>query len=437
MALAQARAMVPDVAVEEADPEADSALLESLALFAARRWTPRAAVSPTDGLLLDLDGVAHLFGGEERMARRLVAFCARLGLTARIAVAGTVGAAHALARYSAAPLALCPPGGEAEALAPLPLAALRLDERALATARRVGLAKVGDVLAMPRAPLGRRLGRVFLDRLDQALGRLAEPVDPVVPSDAPFAFLRFAEPIVTAEAIGEALGELVRRLVATLGKAGLATRTLTLLCERVDGRIESQSIGTARPTRDAAHLTRLLAMRIERIEPGFGIEAMRLVAGRCEPLAPQPVESELAGERPASDFAPLVDRLATRLGARRLFRLGALESDVPERSVARSGRSTRSPNGRSGLGRSACCRRPSGSRMSSLCFPICRPAASPGAAAPTGSPGPTGRSGSTANGGGGGARPRRCATISRSRTRRARASGCSAEATASIPAPAI
>ncbi|MEA3039591.1 MAG: protein ImuB, partial [Sphingomonadales bacterium] len=246
MALAQARAMVPDVAVEEADAEADSGLLESLALFAARRWTPRAAVSPPDGLLLDLDGVAHLFGGEERMARRLVAFCARLGFTARIAVAGTVGAAHAFARYGPRSLFLCSPGGEAEALARLPLACLRLDERALATARRVGLATVGEVLAMPRAPLGRRLGRAFLDRLDQALGRLAEPVEPVVPSDAPLALLRFAEPIVTAEAIAEALGELVRRLVATLGKAGLAARALTLLCERVDGRVEAQSIGTAR-----------------------------------------------------------------------------------------------------------------------------------------------------------------------------------------------
>ncbi|MEA3039729.1 MAG: protein ImuB, partial [Sphingomonadales bacterium] len=133
------------------------------------------------------------------------------------------------------------------------------------------------------------------------------------------------------------LGELVRRLVATLGKAGLAARALTLLCERVDGRVEAQSIGTARPTRDAAHLTRLLAMRIERIEPGFGIEAMRLVAGRCEPLRPQPVEGVLTGERPAPDLAPLVDRLATRLGGRRLFRLGALESDVPERSIARGG----------------------------------------------------------------------------------------------------
>jgi protein ImuB len=337
MALAQARAMVPDVVVEEADAEADAALLESLALFAARRWTPRAAVSPPDGLLLDLTGVAHLFGGEERMARRLIAFFARLGLTARIAVAGTVGAAHALARYAPGPPIFCPPGGEAEALAPLPLAALRADERALATARRVGLSLVGEVLAMPRAPLGRRLGRSFLDRLDQALGRLAEPIEPVVPKATPFALLRFVEPIATAEAIAEALGELVRRLVATLEKAGLAARTLTLLCERVDGKVESQFIGTARPTRDSAHLTRLLAMRIEKVEPGFGIEAMRLVAGRCEPLRPQPVEGALAGERPALDLAPLVDRLATRLGRRRLFRIGAVESDVPERSFVRAG----------------------------------------------------------------------------------------------------
>jgi len=271
------------------------------------------------------------------MARRLVVFCARLGLTARIAIAGTIGAAHALARHRASPLILCPPGGEAEALAAFPLTALRVGEGALETARRVGLDTIGEALRLPRAPLGRRMGRDFLTRLDQALGRAAEPIEPIVPEEPPSALVRFLEPIVTAEAIGEALGEAMRRLVATLEKAGLAARTLTLQCERVDGKVESLAIGTARPTRDGAHLRRLLAMKIDRLEPGFGFEAMRLTAGRCQPLRPEWIEGALDGKEAAPDLAPLVDRLAARLGARRLFRLGAVESDVPERSVVRAG----------------------------------------------------------------------------------------------------
>jgi len=99
MALTQARMLVPGLDVRDADPEGDAAWLGRLGLFAARRWTPRAALSDPDGLWLDLSGVAHLFGGERRMCERILAYCARLGFAARIAVAGTAGAAHALARF--------------------------------------------------------------------------------------------------------------------------------------------------------------------------------------------------------------------------------------------------------------------------------------------------------------------------------------------------
>ncbi|MEA3001327.1 MAG: protein ImuB [Sphingomonadales bacterium] len=333
MALATARALFAALDVREADPEGDRAFLARLALFAARRWTPRAAVSGADGLWLDLDGVAHLFGGERRMCERIRLFCARLGLASRIAVAGTAGAASALARYGADPVALCPAGGEAEAVASLPLTALRLDAEALANARRLGIERIGELPAMPRGPLRRRFGEDFLLRLDQALGRAAEPFDPIVPEETPAATLRFAEPIATAEAIGETLALLTARLVDRLAKRSLGVRRLVLLCQRIDGAILRETIGTARPTRDADHLTRLMAARIEKIEPGFGLEAMRLVAERVEPLAPR----QLSGEPPAADLAPLVDRLAGRLGPRRLFRMSALESDLPERSVHRVG----------------------------------------------------------------------------------------------------
>lgn len=333
MPLTQARMLVPGLDVRDAEPEADAGLLARLGLFAARRWTPRAALSGADGLWLDLDGVAHLFGGEERMGRRILHFCARAGYAARLAVAATPGAAHALARFGDRPLILCPSGAEAEALAPFPLAALRIEEGVLAAARRLGLESIGELLTMPRGPLQRRFGQTLLTRLDQALGRAAEPFDPIVPEAPPSAVLHFVEPIATAEAIDHGLSELMARLVATLEKAGLAARLFTLLCSRIDGAEQSLRVGTARPTRDGAHLLRLLRMKIESIEPGFGLEAMRLVAYRCEPLGPR----QLSGDRPPPDLALLVDRLAGRLGARRLFRRSAVESDVPERSVRRVG----------------------------------------------------------------------------------------------------
>ena len=117
------------------------------------------------------------------MCRRIVAFCARAGFAARIAVAGTPGAAHALARFGRRrPLSAS--NGEPEALAPLPLAALRVEEPVLAAARRLGLETVGDLLPLPRGPLQRRFGKTLLARLDQALGRSGEPIEPVVPEEA-------------------------------------------------------------------------------------------------------------------------------------------------------------------------------------------------------------------------------------------------------------
>lgn len=332
MPLTQARVLVSGLDVRDADPDGDAAWLRRLGLFAARRWTPRAAVSGPDGLWLDLTGVAHLFGGEEQMGARILAFCRRLGFTARIAIAGTPGASHALARYGDRPLILCPPGGEAEAIADFPIAALRLDKDVLDAARRLGIERIGELIAKPRAPLQRRFGRALLTRLDQALGRMREPFDLIVPEAPPSVLLRFLEPIATPEAIEEALGEAMRRLVPLLEESGYGVRRLGLSCDRVDGEVQQAVIGTARATRDGAHLLRLMAGRIETLEPGFGLENLRLVALRVEPLEPETLDG-LGTQQEESDLAGLIDRLAVRLGRGRLYRMSALESDLPERSV--------------------------------------------------------------------------------------------------------
>lgn len=330
MAVTHARMLVPDLELRDSDAQADAAVLTRLALFAARRWTPHAAVSGADGLWLDLSGVAHLFGGEQAMCARILRFCARLGFTARIAVAGTTGAAHALARFSRQPITLCPNGAEADAIAPLPPAALRLNEAALSAARRFGIGSVAELLQMPRGPLARRFGKPVLTRIDQAIGRASEPFDPIVPHEPPRATLRLLEPIGTAEAIAQVIADLATLLTKQLADQGLGARRILLVCDRVDGGEQRLAIGMAGATRDPKHLTGLLAMKVEAIEPGFGIEAMHLVATRSEPLAPKQIGSD-----EDADLPPLVDRIAGRIGADHVFRMSALESDVPERSATR------------------------------------------------------------------------------------------------------
>lgn len=185
MAATHARALVSDLDFRPAEPDADAGLLDRLALLAVRHWTPIAAVTPPDGLWLDLTGCEHLHGGEERFGRRLHAFCRRAGFTSRIAVADTPGAAHAVARFGPAEMTVVQNGKTIEALSPLPIAALRLGEGALSAARRFGFERIADVLPVARGPLARRLGLPAITRLDQAIGSVAEPItpreDPTVP----------------------------------------------------------------------------------------------------------------------------------------------------------------------------------------------------------------------------------------------------------------
>ncbi|HJS11278.1 DUF6504 family protein, partial [Sphingopyxis sp.] len=249
----------------------------------------------------------------------------------------TPGAAHALARFGGGAALILPEGKETEALGELPLHALRLAPEALTSAARFGIERIADLYPMPRGPLARRLGRDTVERLDQARGFLPEPIVSVVPFETPLVSRRLIEPIATAEAIEQVITDLAADLVADLEKRGLGVRAAVLRCERVDAREQLVAVGTARATRDAKHLVRLFKLRIDRIEPGLGIEAMALAAPQVEELAPEAIVSALDAGSRAPDIAPLVDQLTGRAGAAALFRLEGRESDVPERAIVRAG----------------------------------------------------------------------------------------------------
>jgi len=336
MAATHARALVSDLDFRPADPEADAALLDRLALLAVRRWSPIAAVTPADGLWIDLAGCDHLHGGEEQFCRRLLAFCRRAGFTARVAVADTPGAAHALARFGKDDLTRVELRGTVEALSPLPVAALRLAPTALTAARKFGFERIADLLPVARGPLARRLGLPAITRLDQALGGMAEPITPGEDAEVPAVERRLMEPISTAEAIEQVMGDLLRDLAELLQAKGLGARSMRLTGLCVDGSEQIVAVGTSRPTREVSHLLRLLKLRIERIDPGMGLEQFWLVASHTEPLDAVDLGAVLAGETLVRDPSRLVDLIAGRIGGHAVFRIAPVESHVPERAVIRS-----------------------------------------------------------------------------------------------------
>ena len=336
MAATHARALVSDLDFRPAEPEADLALLDRLALLAIRRWSPIAAVTPADGIWIDLAGCAHLHGGEQMFCRRLVDFCRRAGFTARVAVADTAGAAHALARFGRDDLIRIAPGATASAIAPLPVVALRLAPSAISASRRFGFETIADLLPVARGPLARRLGLPALTRLDQALGAVAEPIVPREDAEVPRVERRLLEPIGTAEAIEQVMGDLLRDLAEILQERGFGARSLRFVGRRVDGTEQIVSVGTSRPTREMPHLLRLLKLRIERIDPGMGLEQFWLVAPHVEPLDAVDLGAVLAGEHQVRDPARLVDVIAGRIGPGAVYRAAPRESHVPERAVIRS-----------------------------------------------------------------------------------------------------
>lgn len=333
MPAAKAQALVQGLTMINADPVADLATLERLTLWALSQYSPVVAMDPPDGIVMDTEGADHLQGGEELMLSGLVNRFRGRGLAAHAAIADTWGAAHALARATSCETVIVGRGETAKAVNRLPLSSLRLPGETVASLRTLGFATVGELAATPRAPLTLRFGPEVARRLDQMFGRVAEPIDPIRPADLVEVQKSFAEPIGAPETIEKYVSHLVRQLCLELEKRGLGVRRADLIVHRVDNTLQSLRAGTAKPVRDIAWLTKLFRDRIERIEPGFGIEKLSLAAIIAEPLIETQSASSLIEEQ-VTDVTPLIDVLGNR-GGQRIFRVAPVASDVPERSVQR------------------------------------------------------------------------------------------------------
>jgi protein ImuB len=336
-----AAALVPVLATAEADPAADGRALLALADWCAR-FSPAVAMDPPDGLFLDITGVDHLWGGEAAMMDDLATRLARNGLPIRAAIAGSPGAAWALAHF-AADRVIAPPGEAAAWLSPLPPAALRMSPADAAQIGRLGLRTIGALAALPRAGFGHRFGPEVMRRLDQALEGAGEALAFRRPPNPWFARLAFAEPISAPEDLARVSGDIAALLCARLEAEARGARRFELAFHRLDGVAEQRSVGLALAGRDADAVTRLFLPQLETVDPGFGVEVVTLSAQDVEALCPRQPNlppHEGAGEE---DLAPFIDRLVNRLGEGAAWRDEAHASHAPERAVRRTAPLSRAP----------------------------------------------------------------------------------------------
>jgi len=320
------------------DPAADRAALEALCDWCVR-FSPAVAIDGEDGLFLDITGTDHLWGGEAAMLVDLVARLARWDVPARAAIADTVGAAWALARYGD-DLAIAPPGQQRAAIQDLPVAALRLDDAAEAQLPRLGLHRVGQLLALPRAQLAKRFGLSTTLRLDQALGMAAEALTFRRPATPWFDRLAFFEPISAPEDLARVAGDALDLICRRLEAEGRGAKRFEVVFHRLDGRAYPVRAGLARIGRDARRLTKLIVPKLDKVDPGFGVEVVTVHAAAVEPMAAaqdrlDAPRGEGADATLDETLAPLIDRLVNRLGENRVWRADPFESHVPERSVVR------------------------------------------------------------------------------------------------------
>ncbi|HEX7784006.1 MAG TPA: DNA polymerase Y family protein [Sphingobium sp.] len=334
MTLADARARIPELRVFDCDPHADQDWLERLC-DGARRYTPMAALDPPHGLVLDITGCAHLFGGESELVDDALDRLAHSGMRVRHALGSTPEAAHALARFAAAPAP-----DEASALRRLPVAALRLEEESELALRRAGLKTVGDVASRPTATLAARFGAGAVDAIHRLLGKAAKPLDPRQVAAAISLERRFPEPVARTAYALAVLKELVVEAVGQLGERGQGGRRFTATFFRSDGMAFPLRVETSLPVRNPSAIMRLFRERIDSlsdpIDPGFGFDLVRLTVPVAEALGPTQLALKGGEERNRQggegSVSGLVDAISTRTGRRRILRLYPCDTHLPEQA---------------------------------------------------------------------------------------------------------
>ncbi|MDX2116206.1 MAG: DNA polymerase Y family protein [Planctomycetota bacterium] len=333
MALSAARGVVRGPCeILRHDAHAVGRFLRACGLW-AMRFSPIVGLVCDDGLSLDIRGCAHLFGGEAAMVRRVRGGLAGLGLTARVAIAPTHAGARALARYGDEDGVIVGSRELAGALAPLPLAALGLERDVVEGLEEVNVRTVGELAGLSPAEVSARFGSEPLRSLDAITGRSREFIDALRDADPPGARVVFDGPSDSVEAIGLACRRALERMSVELGRRSAGTEELVVTLTRSDLEPLHLLVRLSAPSRDAAHLWRLLEPRLERAPLGFGVEGVAVESRRTRRMREAQQFLWKEERRGESDVSPMLDALVNRLGHEAVLWAQLVESHVPERAA--------------------------------------------------------------------------------------------------------
>lgn len=305
----------------------------------AQRLTPRVSLEPPDGLLLEVKGSLHLFGGVQGLSREMAAECSRLRMPCTLAVAPTPLAALALARATrklaapAALLAITDPAQLVGKLSPLPLATLRWPQDTLDRLTRIGVRTIGEALRLPRAGFARRFGTAQLQTLDRLVGRAN---DIKRRFEVRARFRRRRELIYELESHA-ALLAVLEPLLADLGEFLTARQcgVLALECRLWHRAVPPTRcvLRLAAPLADPVQLAALLGERLSALVLPEPVRACELRSGALVSRVLASGGLWQAGEHgggAAAQAPELIERLRARLGPEAVYGLRIVEDHRPE-----------------------------------------------------------------------------------------------------------
>ena len=328
--VAEARAVLPALAVCPHDPQADRRRLGQLAA-GAMQFSPIVQPVEPGVLLVDVTGCERLFGGERRLGGLGIRYVEREGFSVRGAIAGTVGAAWALAHAGGERLTVVELEGEVAALAGLGAWSLRIERDAVAALDRLGVATVDDLLHLPRSSLAERFGGSVLRRLDQAVGAMDEPVEPFRPAELPAVRMSLAFPTDRQEVVHAGVESLLGRVTQRLEQQGQGAAELVCTFYREQARPIVSQLWLSRPTRALGHLTSLLAEKVRALDLSVPVSAISLHVARAGVVPRwQGRLFESAEESDPQKAAGLLDELSNRLGKGAVVRALPGDDHQPE-----------------------------------------------------------------------------------------------------------
>jgi protein ImuB len=288
-----------------------------------------------NSLFLDVTGIGVLFGGEETLAQEVVADLSRLGYEGHVAIAGTIGAAWAIAGMQKAE-------GRTQSEKPnsefcilhSEIAALRLPAETLDLLSQLGLTQIEHLLALPRTSLRARFGERLLLRLDQLTGAAQETIVAHRPPPQ-FAAERVLEyPVERREVIEQLVRELLQGIAQALAERREGIVQLHVRLDCAPGRPVQIDIGLFRPSADPRHLWSLARMQLEQTALPGPVGRVTLEARLTAPLENRQGELFAGNQHEAQrQFGLLIDRLSSRLGPQAVLQSELTADPLPERAV--------------------------------------------------------------------------------------------------------